>query len=633
MTKVTQDTEFLIGIDFGHGETSACYYDMKANNQPQVDLDILKGLNVIPSAVAIVEDEGEECVCIGQKAVNNSSKAKAFRVSFKNQPSQMSTDERNIMIKFMKAVYAQILEREPSFKVRKHVVYIARPSQDIWDSEEDAYIKMAEEAGIPIAGIQKESRAAYFRARTQPLSQIDSQVKDGVLIVDFGSSTIDFTYLNSEMLKPIDDGSPLGASLVEETLLEYAMNNPQDCYISEFAKYYGHDKKSSPFNQLEYEFRKQKEDFYTNEKESYRLTIDYNHLTEGEEYPIDGLGRFALPRKMVNEVLSKYISQVKEKVIAFKENKLKGRKVASVYLTGGASRMDFVHQIFMEVFNLDDRHVPLDPTPSLIVSQGVAHLSYADIKTEKTGEEMKKRAHDIINKFDWFGAMRKIICDCMKNAIINRADSIMYTYSLPNSSITNVKGLKEKIKTTFEGMANFNFVPECEKSIRNEIVSVVKEELKSALYAYNYDEIKVNIDLSALDAHITISGASALSEKFTGDDPGHVIQDAIRESYGFFTMDVNQEKTRSDKVRAEHYDFYKRKYYKIYDEKGWNSFFEEKKAQPQMSGTIEAILKSFWRANKVEIKGIDKVKDQVKSDIDKMIDDYVDHAKLAIFFN
>lgn len=258
MIKVTPDTEFLIGIDFGHGETSACYYDMKAVNQPQVDLDILKGAKVIPSAFAIVEDEGEECDCIGQKAIENSSKAKSFRVSFKNRPSQMSTDERNLMIKFMREVYAQILEREPTYKVRKHVVYIARPSQDIWDSEETAYIKMAEEAGIPVAGIQKESRAAYFRARTQTQSQIDSQVRDGVLIVDFGSSTIDFTYLNSEMLKPIDDGCPLGASIVEETLLEYAMNNPQDSFISEFAKYYGRDKKSSPYNQLEYEFRKQK---------------------------------------------------------------------------------------------------------------------------------------------------------------------------------------------------------------------------------------------------------------------------------------------------------------------------------------------------------------------------------------
>ena len=114
------------------------------------------------------------------------------------------------------------------------------------------------------------------------------------------------------MLKPIDDGCPLGASIVEETLLEYAMNNPQDSFISEFAKYYGRDKKSSPYNQLEYEFRKQKEDFYTNEKGSYRLNIDYNNLTEGQDHQIDGLGRFALPRNKVNEVLGKYISQVKD---------------------------------------------------------------------------------------------------------------------------------------------------------------------------------------------------------------------------------------------------------------------------------------------------------------------------------
>lgn len=209
----------------------------------------------------------------------------------------------------------------------------------------------------------------------------------------------------------------------------------------------------------------------------------------------------------------------------------------------------------------------------------------------------------------------------------------MHAYSLPSSSITTVKGLKEEIRSTFKGMANFNFVPECEKSIRNEIVSVVQEELKSALSAYKYGEIKVNIDLSALDAHITSYGASALSEKFTGDDPGHVIQDAIRETYGIFTMDVNQEKIRSNEVRAKHYDFYKREYYNIYDDKGWNLFFEDNKVQPQRSGVISAFIQHLLTTNKVEIKGIDKVKDQVKLDIDKMIKDYIDHAKLAVFFN
>lgn len=639
MKQVTQNTEFIIGIDFGHGETSACFYDLQNSKEPLLDLDMSPGKKTTISAVAILEQEGRDTISIGAAAIQNAPYAKDFQVSFKKRPSEMTSVERNRMLLFMKGVYSGILDRHPDFKTRDHVVYIARPLQDkLWKSEEDAYLKIAEEAGLPVAGIQRESRAAYFRARTQTGSKIDTQVKNGVLIVDFGSSTIDFTYLNEKLSMPIDDGCTLGASEVERSLLKYAMENSSDRNMLKFTKLYGSDTESNPYNQILYKFREAKEQYYGLRLPMFSVSFDYNLLTSSEKTPISGFGGITIPREKINEILGEkkkdgYIWKIKDAIKIFKKNKLKDNKVACVYLTGGASRMDFVRQIFMEVFNLDEAHCPPDENPSLIVSQGVAHLSYADLKTEKTGEEMKKRAHDIINKFDWFGAMRKIICDCMKNAIINRADSIMYAYSLPKSSITNVKGLKEKIKSTFEGMANFNFVPECEKSIRNEIVSVVKEELKSALYAYNYDEIKVNIDLSALDAHITISGASALSEKFTGDDPGHVIQDAIRESYGFFTMDVNQEKTRSDKVRAEHYDFYKRKYYKIYDEKGWNSFFEVKKAQPQMSGTIEAILKSFWRANKVEIKGIDKVKDQVKSDIDKMIDDYVDHAKLAIFFN
>lgn len=53
MKQVTKNTEFIIGVDFGHGETSACFYDLKKSNEPQKDLDILPGLHVIKSAVAI----------------------------------------------------------------------------------------------------------------------------------------------------------------------------------------------------------------------------------------------------------------------------------------------------------------------------------------------------------------------------------------------------------------------------------------------------------------------------------------------------------------------------------------------------------------------------------------------------
>ena len=116
MKEVTNKTEFVIGIDFGHGETSAAYYDLR--NQDNLDLDILPGQNVIKSAVAILEQEGNETICVGDAAINNAPIAKDFQISFKKRPSEMSKVERLRMVRFMRGVYAGILDRHPDFKSR-----------------------------------------------------------------------------------------------------------------------------------------------------------------------------------------------------------------------------------------------------------------------------------------------------------------------------------------------------------------------------------------------------------------------------------------------------------------------------------------------------------------------------------
>lgn len=204
----------------------------------------------------------------------------------------------------MKGVYAEILNCHPDYKSRQHVVYIARPSQDeLWKSEEEAYLKIAEDAGLPVAGIQKESRAAYFRARTQPDSKIDKEVKAGVLIVDFGSSTIDFTYLNGELSKPIDDGHPLGASEVEETLLRYAMENPTDVYMPQFVELYGNDKESIPYNQMLYKFREAKEQYYGKKLPVFSVSFDYSLLTSSEKTQMYGFGGVAITKEKIKEIL------------------------------------------------------------------------------------------------------------------------------------------------------------------------------------------------------------------------------------------------------------------------------------------------------------------------------------------
>ena len=120
MKQVTQNTEFIIGIDFGHGETSAAFYDLKT--QEKKDLNILPGLTVVKSAVAILEQEGKETICVGDAAITNAPFAKDFQISFKKRPSEMTPIERHRMVSFMKGVYAGILNNHPDYKTRNHVV-------------------------------------------------------------------------------------------------------------------------------------------------------------------------------------------------------------------------------------------------------------------------------------------------------------------------------------------------------------------------------------------------------------------------------------------------------------------------------------------------------------------------------
>lgn len=642
MKKVTQNTEFIIGIDFGHGETSAAFYDLKT--QEKKDLDILPGLKVVKSAVAILEQEGKETISIGDAAIQNAPLAKDFQIAFKKRPSEMNETERGRMVKFMKGVYAEILNCHPDYKSRQHVVYIARPSQDdLWKSEEESYLKIAEDAGLPVAGIQKESRAAYFRARTQPDSKIDKQVKAGVLIVDFGSSTIDFTYLNSELSKPIDDGCPLGASEVEETLLRYAMENPSDVYMPEFVKLYGNNNESIPYNQMLYKFREAKEQYYGKKLPVFSVSFDYGLLTSSEKTPIYGFGGIAIPREKIKEILGEnredgYIWKVKDAVKSFKKNKLKDNNVACVYLTGGASRMDFVRQIFMEIFNLDEAHCPSDDNPSVIVSQGVAHLSYADILAKEKEKELKNIAQNAISQYNWNDNICKIVKESIKAKIIDKAWNVMIAYkdgrigeymTLKNGTdtstgkyigresesngflkIRNVHALRKEIISTFESLVHYDFAKACEESITNNILNSVINKLKDALQAFEYNPSTRNpLQISGLSASISSTGANQLSDKFTGNGEGHVIRDAIASCW-LIMLDLDVYKDRWNSDRKQHYDYYRNHYANIFNDYTWNEFLKKE----------------------VKISGIESAKKQTQDYIDGLVNDYVSYAKLAMFF-
>lgn len=381
MKSITGEAEFIIGIDFGSSETSAAFCDLKSGYKK--DLDILPGLKVIQSAVAIFEQDSKETISIGDIAILSAPIAKEFQIGFRKRPSEMNLSERNRLVAFMHGVYVAILHRYPDFATRPHVVYMAGHTSDLFfEKEEKEYLKMAEYAGLPIAGIVKRHSAAIFRAILQPESHVDQLCKNGFLLVDYGANTIDFVYINSSLSKPIYNGCPLGASTIERILLRYAMENPSDSYMPEIAKLYGNDEGSYTYQFLLHKFREAKEQYYGKKLPVFSVSFDYSLLTSMEQNVIYGFGGICIPREKINQILGQsnrdgYIGQIKEYVRYFKDNILVDNKVECVYLTGVASQMDFVKSIFMEVFNLDEYHCVSDDNPSVIISQGVADLAYA----------------------------------------------------------------------------------------------------------------------------------------------------------------------------------------------------------------------------------------------------------------
>lgn len=624
MKQITNNTEFIIGIDFGHGETSASFYALHDNRtESKKDLNITNGKDVIKSAVAILRQEGVDTIAVGDRAIQEAPVAKDFQVSFKKRPSEMNEIERGRMVAFMKGVYEGILEQYPDFKSREHVVFIARPSQDkLWKSEEVDYIKIAEDAGLPVAGIQKESRAAYFRARTQPDSKIDKQVDKGVLIVDFGSSTIDFTYLNKNLKQPIDDGVNLGASAVEETLLRYSFLHPMDDdpMLTEFYKLYGKNRQSNAYNQLLYKFRVAKESFYENNQQKFGLDYRYNDLTSAEDHQLLGRGGVEYSRAEVRRILTEefdhYIPKIEAAVRKFKDQKLKGNKVACVYLTGGASQMDFVREIFMKVFNLKAEQCPKDDHASVIVSQGVSHLSYADYKTEEKGKELETIINGLIENFPWNETIKKVIYDAVKSDIKSSACHVMTEWkngkiyeTINENKTTNLNALKKAFQKKFATFSGLNFAQKCSSVIEEELIKTVVSKIKDTFNSFQYNvEVNDDVMIENLSASLKKSGIEELTEKFIGEGPGHMIYDSIASRNLMMKDHLNYTIVRLDHGRRKHFENYN---YSIYDDDYWKKFLDKH----------------------LKIEGIENAKVQTKRLVKDMLNEYISYAKLSIFYN
>ena len=386
--------EYVIGIDLGHGETSAAIcplqWDKGPNEEdPVKDLEMGGNRKVIPSAITILEDG---TAYIGDAAFNPEVLKKAtVRVCFKQAPKDINGEAEKVMIRFMHEVYVRIRENNQALlQDGNHLVYIATPSG--WNKQHQAlYMQLAEAAGIPIAGVTKESRAAFVRAQRNAISGLSKNVHKGAIVFDMGSSTLDFTYLNDDNENPIDFGYNCGASLVEKTIYGKKRDEVEAIRLFE-GKY------PKLVDYLLFQARAAKEKIYFDPTLPYKKTINFEDIVDDEELE-DERFKFSFQPGQLDELLVQtgYVKQIEDAMIDFRQTKIHNQPIYGVFRTGGASRMDFIDELVRKCWNVTSEQIYHDTDPSLTISQGVAEVARMDLKTEGMDESIDESINKLMN--------------------------------------------------------------------------------------------------------------------------------------------------------------------------------------------------------------------------------------------
>ena len=398
--------QYIVGIDFGHGETSAAIceleWDKSAGTSEQkfrdIDMDRNAKKKVIVSAICKTSNGHYH---IGNEAFEPDYLMEDTQLSvcFKQAPKQIDGEKEQLMIAYMRTVYERILNYEEKLEKGNHIVYIARPSGWVEEETKELYRQMAIEAGIPLGGLTSESRAAIFYAMS-PNVGFAKEVSQGAIVFDLGSSTLDFTYLSDKAENPIDYGYDLGASAIEQTIYDQLILSTEG--VKEFVTTY-----PQYIDALRFKARLIKEEAYSKDAETRtvsKFSLDQVMSDECEDLEkyedIDVKIKFKNVTEL-NELIENgvsYLSRMKEAMLDYRDNHIRGKKVHGVFLTGGASRMNFIIPLITEVFGLSESQVKIDgDNPSLTISRGIALLGVADAATDVLVSELEKKIPSLVN--------------------------------------------------------------------------------------------------------------------------------------------------------------------------------------------------------------------------------------------
>lgn len=447
---LSDDIRYVIGIDFGNGETSAAYCSL--DNDAQVQSVDINNLSTIVSAIGF--DANDNLILGGNDLLSKDSLTNCG-IYLKGSPKELNAQptRKNLYAKFVKEIY-RIVKRNIEASGNQlndcnHLVFVACPSMsEEWDeSAKNEYARfMAEECGLPILqhsalgkteyGVFRESRAAYLWFKQQV--QTRNIPNDNILVIDFGSSTVDVTY-HAESKTPIDKSyTTIGAQNVEEKILEWAISDANNSISNEeraLLREFKADVEGRGWYQLtKLTTRMAKETFYNSTCPSVmEVTIKPRRIT-GNRNDRRSIEILIDNEVLNNDILSHYKKDIKTCFEDFKANHLQGRTISAIILTGGATKMDFVSNITRDVFR--DEQILRSKNKdniSLAVSNGIAMAGRVEIKMLRIVEEVLDKLKETTFDTLEIETPRDYITEKVVDKTMDAQEEVMAKVALPGS--------------------------------------------------------------------------------------------------------------------------------------------------------------------------------------------------------
>ena len=388
--------DYVVGIDFGHGETSAWVVPINPNINTQIgetgnDLK-LNPANDFNPQWSLIYYRIDESGCNRDASLKNGpQKVTAF--CFKGKPCTLFgdnglTEQGWAYQEYIRLIFERMMERNGDTLMKyedgnyNFDLCIACPTK--WSADERrGYIEFFNDVlrpkGISVSFIMNESDAAFFSQFSR------DNMGMNVLVIDYGSSTIDYTLIGRGR-KLSDDSwsnSQLGASQMEREIVNYLMEAPdfdekiERTLLACQSTGNSHYTKAKILDFFTLEARRAKELSFKDTMYPSLRTVLFSMAEQCGDYyaedpPFDNTS-FHI-RGNLEVISQKYREAIKQEFTILKNRVgevLQGDQPDKIILSGGACVMDWIYKTVEDIFGTEVE-IERDTHASFVVSKGVA---------------------------------------------------------------------------------------------------------------------------------------------------------------------------------------------------------------------------------------------------------------------